>query len=179
MLQFQHCTKCPVEAGVPDRSPPPPRALGWSQSHSVLPETVQPSKPSPAAKSPENDLLASERAYLRWKNAWGFPYHFLPEISPRGGQIGRSRGTKRLKLRKTLHLADTIGGGKPIQENPPPGTTIIRVSLLESTLPLPYRKYPLRSTSPALDSPRGPSLNFIAVEVPSNEQHRSGSWWFC
>jgi len=30
--------------------------------------------------------------------------------------------TKRLKLLKTLHLADTIGGGKWIQENPPPGT---------------------------------------------------------
>jgi hypothetical protein len=33
-----------------------------------------------------------------------------------------SRGTKRLKLRKTLHLPDTIGGGKRVQENPPPGT---------------------------------------------------------
>ena len=38
------------------------------------------------------------------------------------GQIGRNGSTKKLKLRKTLHLADTIGGGKRIQENPPPGT---------------------------------------------------------
>jgi hypothetical protein len=54
-----------------------------------------------------------------------FPYRFLPKIQVEGGQIGRSSGTKRLKLRKTLHLADTIGGGKRIQENPPPGTTKI------------------------------------------------------
>jgi hypothetical protein len=48
------------------------------------------------------------------------PYRFLPEISPSGGQIGLNGG----KLRKTLHLLDTIGGGKRIQENPPPGTKI-------------------------------------------------------
>ena len=24
--------------------------------------------------------------------SWGFPYRFLPEISPGGGQIGHSRG---------------------------------------------------------------------------------------
>ncbi len=50
-----------------------------------------------------------------------FPYRFLPEMSAEERQNRRSRGTKRLKLRKTLHLADTIGGGKRIQENPPPG----------------------------------------------------------
>jgi hypothetical protein len=50
-------------------------------------------------------------------------YRFLPEISAGGRQIGLNLTTKRLKLRKTLHLADTIGGGKRIQENPPPGTS--------------------------------------------------------
>ena len=54
--------------------------------------------------------------------ACGFHYRFLPEMSAEDGQIGRSGGTKRLKLRKTLQLTDTIGGGKRIQENPPPGT---------------------------------------------------------
>ena len=49
-------------------------------------------------------------------------YRFLPKMSAGGRQIGLNLTTKRLKLRKTLHLADTIGGGKRIQENPPPGT---------------------------------------------------------
>jgi hypothetical protein len=57
------------------------------------------------------------------KSPWSFPYRFLPEISAEEGQNRRSRGSKRLKLRKTLHLADTIRGGKRIQENPPPGTS--------------------------------------------------------
>jgi hypothetical protein len=53
----------------------------------------------------------------------GVPYRFLPFSQPERCQNGRNRGTQRLKLRKTLHLADTIGGGKRIQENPPPGTS--------------------------------------------------------
>jgi len=53
-----------------------------------------------------------------------FPYRFLPFFQPERCQTGCNGGTKKLKLRKTLHLADTIGGGKPIQENPPPGTSL-------------------------------------------------------
>ena len=44
-----------------------------------------------------------------------FPYRFLPFFLSRRCQIGRNGSTKRLKLRKTLQLADTIGGGKRIQ----------------------------------------------------------------
>jgi hypothetical protein len=51
-----------------------------------------------------------------------FPYHFLPELLAGRGQIELNLTAIDLKLRKTLHLADTIRGGKRIQENPPPGT---------------------------------------------------------
>jgi len=50
-------------------------------------------------------------------------YRFLPKMSAGGRQIGLNLTTKRLKLRKTLHLADTIGDGTRIQQNPPPGTS--------------------------------------------------------
>ena len=53
----------------------------------------------------------------------GFSYRFLPELLAGECQIGRNGTLERLKLRKTLHLADTITCGKWIQENPPPGTT--------------------------------------------------------
>lgn len=52
-----------------------------------------------------------------------FHYRFLPKISSEKGQNRLNWRTKRLKLRKTLHLAGTIGGGKRIQGNPPPGTS--------------------------------------------------------
>jgi hypothetical protein len=55
-----------------------------------------------------------------------FPYRFLPEISAEEGQIGLNRALEKVKLRKTLHVAGSIGGGKRIQENPPPGTTILK-----------------------------------------------------
>jgi hypothetical protein len=58
------------------------------------------------------------------QDPWNFPYRFLPFFQPGRCQNGCNGGTKKLKLRKTLHLADTIGGGKRIQENPPPGTSI-------------------------------------------------------
>ena len=44
--------------------------------------------------------------------------------------MGLNGSPKRLKLRKTLHLADTIGGGKRIQENPPPGTNVKTLRLM-------------------------------------------------
>jgi hypothetical protein len=44
-----------------------------------------------------------------------FPYRFLPFFLSRRCQIGLNGSTKRLKLRKTLHLPDTIGGGERIQ----------------------------------------------------------------
>jgi len=51
-----------------------------------------------------------------------FSYRFLPFLRRERSQNGRSGSIKKLKLRKTLHLADTIGRGKCVQENPPPGT---------------------------------------------------------
>jgi hypothetical protein len=37
--------------------------------------------------------------------------------------MGPNGGSKRLKLRKTLHLADSIRCGNRSRENPPPGTS--------------------------------------------------------
>jgi hypothetical protein len=73
------------------------------------------------------------RRFNRPQTPWDFPYRFLPEISAEDGQIGRNRGAKRLKLRKTLHLADTIGGGKRIQETPPPGTKTFTTAAIDDS----------------------------------------------
>lgn len=53
-----------------------------------------------------------------------FPYRFLPELLAGRGQIGLNGTSERLKLRKTLHLADSIRCGNRFRENPPPGTRI-------------------------------------------------------
>ena len=44
--------------------------------------------------------------------------------------MGPNGGPKRLKLRKTLHLADSIRCGNRSRENPPPGTSLKRLMLL-------------------------------------------------
>lgn len=55
---------------------------------------------------------------------WDLSYYFLLFFLSRRCQIELNGGTEKLKLRKTLHLPDTIGGGKRVQENPPPGTSL-------------------------------------------------------
>src|SRR5208283_201201 len=50
-------------------------------------------------------------------------------MSGEDGQIGLNGTSERLKLRKTLHLADSIGCGNRFQENPPPGTNTSITSL--------------------------------------------------
>jgi len=82
-------------------------------------------------ETPEPTQTPSGRPNRRQIGA-EFPYRFLPFFQRERCQIGPSRGTKKLKLRKTLHLADTIGDGKRSQENPPPGTTACKVLILNT-----------------------------------------------
>ncbi len=65
----------------------------------------------------------------RWGFSWGFPYRFLPELLAGECQMGPNGGPKRLKLRKTLHLADSIRCGNRSRENPPPGTSLSPLKL--------------------------------------------------
>ena len=81
------------------------------------------------------------------RTPWNFPYRFLLLLQQERCQTGRSRGTKRLKLRKTLHLADTIGGGKRIQENPTLSAMLKNSPCEQESIPWLVIRLPLLQTS--------------------------------
>jgi hypothetical protein len=108
-------------------------------------------------------------------------YRFLPKISAEEGQNRPNWRTKRIKLRKTLHVAGSIGSGKRFQENLPPGTSLneLMSSCCCSRAPALFRAriFPTvffearLSRSLLNDSPRGPAP--LRGQGPGKQ---SGGW---
>ena len=96
--------------------------MAYPTEHQISDVGARTSTPNPTTGIAFSSFLIPVGRFYRYGEArFGesffveFPYRFLPKRSGVRPQIGDNGGMKRLKLRKTLHLAGSIGGREGVQ----------------------------------------------------------------